>query len=208
MGKPSLQAPSDSEKPSSVGEGDYHYFTALHGCLGSPWQLQALRGDPCSPFPFLEQCQARLTSVSPDSVVHLDVSTELPNGSHHLPDLQSQLVGGSQAEALAGEQRKGLSGLGWGTPGRDSKRSSGASHSTEEHGMGHHSTAGVPSSSQRGRKKLLLLFLRRKFLSEAWCSLFLCPSSVTLSTHTRGDLSWLETASKAGSAPKEGTGST
>lgn len=78
-----------------------------------------LRGDPCAPSPFLEQCQwlcqAGLTSVSPDSVVHLDVSAELPNGPHHLPDLQSQLVGGSQAEALAGEQRKELSGVGWGT---------------------------------------------------------------------------------------------
>uniref|UniRef100_A0A803WFG2 Uncharacterized protein n=1 Tax=Ficedula albicollis TaxID=59894 RepID=A0A803WFG2_FICAL len=31
---------------------------------------------------------------------HLDVSAEFPNGPHHLPDLQSQLIGGSQAEAL------------------------------------------------------------------------------------------------------------
>lgn len=86
--------------------------------------------------------RAGLTSVSPDSVVHLDVRAEFPNGSHHLPDLQSQLVGGSQAEALAGEQRKELSGLGWGTPGRDSKRSSGTSQSTEAQGTGQHSIAG------------------------------------------------------------------
>lgn len=47
--------------------------------------------------------QTGLTSVPPDCVHHLDVSTKPSNGLDHTPDLQSQLVGGSQAEALGGE---------------------------------------------------------------------------------------------------------
>lgn len=151
---------------------------------------------------------AGLTSVSPDSVVHLDVRAEFPNGSHHLPDLQSQLVGGSQAQALAGEQRKELSGH-TRQGQQEELRSNPTSHCAQ------HSTAGgsgaglCPQLQPKGQKEAPPAVVSEEEipLSEAWCSLFLCPSSVTLSIHTRGDLTWLETAGKAGSAPREGTGS-
>lgn len=49
-----------------------------------------------------------LTLVSPHSVGDPDVGAELSQLLDHLPDLQRQLVGGSQAEALGREQRGGV----------------------------------------------------------------------------------------------------
>ena len=40
------------------------------------------------------------TSVAPDGVHQLDLRAKLPHLLHHLTDLQSQLVRGSDAEAL------------------------------------------------------------------------------------------------------------
>lgn len=44
--------------------------------------------------------RTRLTSVSSDSVHNCDVGAKPPNLLDHVPDLQGQLIGGSQAEAL------------------------------------------------------------------------------------------------------------
>lgn len=43
-----------------------------------------------------------LTSVSPDGVGNVDVSAKPPDALDHAANLQGQLVGGSQAEALGG----------------------------------------------------------------------------------------------------------
>lgn len=65
----------------------------------------------------------------------------------------------------------------------------------------------VPSSSQGGRKKLLPQFLRRKFLSQKrGAARSHALVQLTLSIHTRGDLTWLETANKLVLHPEQGLG--
>lgn len=54
-------------------------------------------------LPWCRWLQAGLTSVPSDSIRHPDVGTKLPDALDHAPDLQRQLIGGSQAEALGGK---------------------------------------------------------------------------------------------------------
>lgn len=70
------------------------------------------------------------------------------------------------------------------------------------------SGAGLCSQLQpRGQKEAAASIFEEEIpLSEAWCSLFSCPSSLTLSIHTRGDLTWLETANKLVLHPEQGLG--
>ena len=105
------------------------FLSRLGGGLRSSRQLKAPREEP--PYSLHAPAAAHggtgLTSVSPDSVRHLDVGAKPPDGLDHAPDLQGQLIGGSQAEALGGDRRE-LSagetppGLSRDTPGPGKRR--------------------------------------------------------------------------------------